>query len=84
MRISDAILSDRGSALMSVRRIHLLRLQNLQPCDAKDTHGRRGPVIQNQAWKHRERRSAVDDEAAIPHNPPDQYAMGAGSMTDAC
>jgi hypothetical protein len=46
MRISDAILSDRGSALMSVRRIHLLRLQNLQPCDAKDTHGRRGPVIQ--------------------------------------
>jgi hypothetical protein len=41
-------------------------------------------VIQNQAWKHRERRSAVDDEAAIPHNPPDQYAMGAGSMTDAC
>jgi hypothetical protein len=46
MRISDAILSDRDSALMSVRRIHLLRTQNLQPCDAKDTHGRRGPVIQ--------------------------------------
>jgi len=38
MRISDAILLDRGSALISVRRIHLPRMQNLQPCDAKDTH----------------------------------------------
>jgi hypothetical protein len=38
MRISDAILLDRGSALISVRRIHLPRMQNSQPCDAKDTH----------------------------------------------
>jgi hypothetical protein len=44
MRISDAILSDRGSALMGVREIHLLRMQNLPPCHTKDTHG--GSVIQ--------------------------------------
>ena len=81
--ISDAILSDRGSALMGVRGIRLLRMQNLPPCDAKDTHGRRGSVIQTKLGSIAQRRSAVDDEAAIPHNPPDQYAMGAG-MTDAC
>jgi hypothetical protein len=50
MRISDAILSDRGSVLMGIREIHLLRMQNLPPCHTKDTHGRRGSVISNQVW----------------------------------
>jgi hypothetical protein len=45
MRISDAILSDRGSALMGIREIHSLLMQNLPPCHTKDTHGRRGSVI---------------------------------------
>jgi hypothetical protein len=82
MRISDAILPDRGSALMGVSEIHLLRMQNLPPCHTKDTHGRR-LGDSNQAWEHRARRSAVDDEAAIPHNPPHQYATGAG-ISGAC
>jgi hypothetical protein len=45
MRISDAILSDRGSALMGIREIRSLRMQNLPPCHTKDTHGRRKPSL---------------------------------------